>query len=130
MSDEHPLIAIEREALRRWCSGDPSGYLEISAPEVTYFDPFRVRRLDGLDALTALYGTLRGQIDSPRFELLNPRVQDHGDTAVLSFNFVSWERDGGVSRWNCTEVYVRVPGAHRIVHTHWSFTAAEDPIAG
>lgn len=124
MSDEHVVIGMERAALRRWCDGDPSGYLEISAPEATYFDPFRPVRLDGLEALTELYGSLRGMIDAPRFELLNPLVQEHGETAVLSFNYVSWDRGGGESRWNCSEVYVRLPEGFRIVHTHWSFTKA------
>ena len=41
------IIALERAALDRWGAGDPSGYLEISAPDVTYFDPFLERRLDG-----------------------------------------------------------------------------------
>jgi len=124
VSEEHVVIGMERAALRRWCDGDPSGYLEISAPEVTYFDPFRPARLDGLDALTALYGSLRGMIDAPRFELINPRVQEHGDAVVLSFNYVSWDRGGGESRWNCTEVYDRRPEGFRIIHTHWSFTKA------
>ena len=127
MSDEHVVVGLERAALRRWCDGDPSGYLEISSPEVSYFDPFRPVRLDGLAALAELYGSLRGMIDAPRFELLNPRVQEHGDVAVLSFNYVSWDRGGGGSRWNCTEVYVRRPEGFRVVHTHWSFTGAGLP---
>lgn len=43
------LVALETAALTRWCAGDPSGYLEISAPEVTYFEPFLPRRSTGGD---------------------------------------------------------------------------------
>jgi hypothetical protein len=43
----------------RWCKGDPDGFLEISAPNVVYFDPFLERRIDGLDALTRYYDALR-----------------------------------------------------------------------
>ena len=32
------IIATERAALDRWGRGDPQGFLEIMAPEVTYFD--------------------------------------------------------------------------------------------
>lgn len=32
------VIALERAALDRWGKGDPKGFLEIYAPEVTYFD--------------------------------------------------------------------------------------------
>ena len=122
MTEAEQIIALERTALERWCNGDPSGFLEISAPEVVYFDPFLPRRIDGLKALSAYYESLRGKVYAKRFELLNPAVQMIGDAAILTFNFVSWAEDGGKSRWNCTEVYRRAADAWRIVQTHWSFT--------
>lgn len=84
------IIATERAALDRWGKGDPSGYLEISAPEVVYFDPFLERRLDGLDALTEYYETIRGKIRIDRDEIINPKVQVYGNAAVLTFNYVSY----------------------------------------
>lgn len=33
------IIALERAALDRWGKGDPKGFLETYAPDVTYFDP-------------------------------------------------------------------------------------------
>jgi ketosteroid isomerase-like protein len=123
MKQEHEVIAMERAALKRWLSGDPSGFLEISAPDVVYFDPMIERRLDGLEALTAYYEPLRGKIFASRFELLNPLVQLIGDAAVLTFNFVSYAgSEGRVMFWNCTEVYRRTHGTWRIVQTHWSHT--------
>ncbi len=53
MDPTEELIALERRALERWCRGDPSGFLEIAAPDIVYFDPFVERRIDGLPALTA-----------------------------------------------------------------------------
>jgi hypothetical protein len=44
------IIALERSALDRWITFDPQGYLDLSAPEVTYFDPMRDKRVDGLEA--------------------------------------------------------------------------------
>ena len=58
------IIALETGALDRWCAGDPDAFLALSAGDVTYFDPFREKRLDGHDALTRLYDGLRGQIDA------------------------------------------------------------------
>jgi ketosteroid isomerase-like protein len=117
------LVALERAALARWCSGDPSGFLELSAPDVVYFDPYRDRRVDGLEALTRIYEELRGKIFAKRFELLNPRVQRAGDCAVLTFNFVSYGgSEGDALRWNCTEVFRRDPAGWRIIQTHWSYT--------
>jgi hypothetical protein len=56
------LLLLERAALKRWCKGDPSGFLELCAKDVVYFDPFLDQRLDGLPALTAYYESLRGKI--------------------------------------------------------------------
>jgi ketosteroid isomerase-like protein len=115
-------IGLERRALERWGKGDPSGFLEISARDVVYFDPFQARRLNGIDELRALYESIRGQVQVARFELIDPRVQTAGDMAVLTFNYVAEGTNEVTSRWNCTEVYRRDDGAWRIIQTHWSFT--------
>ena len=54
------IIAIERAALDRWGRGDPQGYLETYADEVTYFDPVAATRIDGLDAMKAYYAPFAG----------------------------------------------------------------------
>ncbi len=115
------IVALETRALERWCKGDPSGFLEISAADVVYFDPFVDKRVDGLGALTRYYEALRGQVSADSFELLRPRVQSVGPMAVLTFNFESVGA-GGRMRWNCTEVYRHDPDGWRIVQTHWSLT--------
>ena len=116
------IIALERAALTRWGNGDPSGFLEINAPDVVYFDPYVPRRVDGLEALTACYRPIWGKIRFDRFELLNPHVQVVGDVAVLTFNYVSYKGDES-DRWNCTEVYRRsATGTWQIIQTHWSYT--------
>ncbi len=71
-------------------NGDPSGFLEISAPDIVYFNPYLARRVDGLDALVEDYEALRGTIVFDRFELLNPLVQFGEGMAVLTFNYVSY----------------------------------------
>src|SRR5206468_1817455 len=46
--------------------------------------------------------------------------------AVLTFNLVDYgaQVDGGpknTARWNSTEVYQRLNGSWKIVHSHWSY---------
>jgi hypothetical protein len=121
-TESHRIINMEERALARWCRGDPSGFLEISAPDVVYFDPFQKDRVDGLPALTAYYESIRGRVSADRWELVRPLVQLAGEAAVLTFQFVSW--GGQTVRWNCTEVYRRDGGEWRIIQTHWAFAAA------
>ena len=116
------IIDLERRALERWGKGDPSGFLEISANDVVYFDPYQARRLNSINELRALYDSIRGQVSVARFELIDPRVQAVDGMAVLTFNYVAEGTNEATSRWNCTEVYRRDAGTWRIIQTHWSFT--------
>jgi ketosteroid isomerase-like protein len=115
------VLALERAALDRWGKGDPGGYLDLCADEVTYFDPFTEQRVDGRAALAAWYEPIRGKIKIDRDEIVNPRVQIVGDVAILTFRFVS-QGSEGTALWNATEVYQRFGEEWKIVHTHWSFT--------
>lgn len=132
-SEDHSaekIIAMERAALDRWGKGDPQGYLEIMAPEVTYFDPNQERRTDGLEAMKALLAPITGKVKIDRYEMINPTVQRSGDVAVLTFNLVDQGTPpGGTApitvRWNSTEVYRRIDGNWKIIHSHWSYTKPE-----
>lgn len=118
------IVGMERAALNRWGKGDPSGFLEICAPDVVYFDPNLEHRIDGRDALGKYYETIRGKVSIERYKLLNPFVQRVGDAAVLTFNYVSYGEAEDEYRWNCTEVYRRSGKDWKIIQTHWSYTLA------
>ena len=115
------LIVLESAALRRCGNGDPSGFLEICAPDVVYFDPYLEKRINGIEALTRYYKTIWGQVHFDRFELIDPCVQASGDLAVLTFNYASYTGETS-SRWNCTEVYRQSSDGWKIIQTHWSYT--------
>jgi ketosteroid isomerase-like protein len=115
------ILGLERAALDRWAKGDPSGFLELSADDVVYFDPVLEKRIDGRAALTKYYEAVRGKVKLDRYELVDPKVQRKGKMAVLTFNFVSWSGEKQ-SRWNCTEVYRHDASGWRIIQTHWSPT--------
>lgn len=124
------IIAIERAALDRWGKGDPQGYLEIMAPDVTYFDPTREKRIDGLAAVKEYILPSTGKIRIDSYEMINPQVQRDGDVAILTFNLMDTvkrpDREEKVTvRWNSTEVYRRIDGNWKIVHSHWSYTKPE-----
>jgi ketosteroid isomerase-like protein len=124
------LMALESAAMERWRQGDPWGFTELCAPDVTYFDTGTPQRLNGLEALKAEYAAREGQIHYDVMEFIDPRVQSHGDMAVLLYRFFSTtlNPDGSISRrtpWNCSEVFARIECQWRIIHTHWSFIRGE-----
>jgi ketosteroid isomerase-like protein len=124
-----PIITLERAALDRWGKGDPGGYLELYARDVTYFDPAREKRIDGIDAMTQLLEPIRGLVKVDRYEMIAPHVYRSGDIAVLTYNLISHSRrpDGSaaVTRWNVSAVYRQIDGGWKIVHHHFSYTKPE-----
>ena len=124
------IIALERSALDRWITFDPHGYLALSAPEVTYFDPSRDKRVDGLETLRVLLEQikqLKGSITEPRYEMLDPKVQQYREVALLTYNLTNYGRVSGgpeavLVRWNSSELYARVGEKWKLVHSHWSYT--------
>jgi ketosteroid isomerase-like protein len=124
------IIALERGAPERWGQGDPQGYIEIYAPDVTYFDPVQEKRIDGLDALAAMLAPYTGKIHVDRFDMIDPKVQHHGEIAVLTFNLVSYrtQPEGTevvIARWNATAVYRAMEGTWKSIHVHWSYITPE-----
>ena len=125
---DEEILSLERGALDRWGKGDPGGFLELYAPNVTYFDPMREKRIDGLDAMKAILEPIRGMITVSSYEIISPDVYRSGDVAVLSYNLVSHGLgpDGKpiTTRWNSSTVYGRISGKWKIVHSHFSITKA------
>ena len=124
------IVALERGALDRWGKGDPKGYYDLMAGSVTDFDPTTAQRVDGFAALKAHFAPFEGKIAIDRYEMIDPKMQREGNLAILTFNLVdSGARvagvDQGTRRWNSTEVYQRVDGMWKIVHSHWSYVKPE-----
>jgi uncharacterized protein (TIGR02246 family) len=124
------LMKLESNAMERWRKGDPWGFIEISAPDVTYFDTGTPQRINGREALRAEYAQREGKIFYDVMDFIDPTVQICGDMAVLFYRFLStWlNPDGSVSHrtpWNCTEVFVYTAGEWKIIHTHWSYIRGE-----
>ena len=120
------LMALESAAMERWRKGDPWGFIEISAPEVTYFDTGTSQRLDGRETLSSEYERRAGKIYYDVMDFIDPQILVCGDIAVLVYRFLSTQLypDGSIKNrtpWNCTEVFSREHGPWQIIHTHWSF---------
>ena len=124
------VMALESAAMERWRKGDPWGFIELYAPEITYFDTGTPQRINGLDAMRSEMVQREGKIHYDVMEFITPRTQVQGNLAVLTYRFFSTllNPDGSIlSRipWNCSEVYVRIDGKWWIVHNHWSLIRGE-----
>jgi len=125
------ILALERQAMDGWLKGNPDPALAITDPEITYFHIMTEKRIDGLPALTPLFETYRGMPLFDSYEIVDPKVQISGDTAVLTYILV--RHNGAVaSRWNATQVYQRKKEGWRVIHTHYSQTkpATAQPAMG
>ena len=101
------------------------GLVETAAEDIVYFDPSAEWRITGLAAFGERMASIKGHIHAEHFEMLNPAVQAHGDVAVLTFNYRSWNGeapDPVASSWNSTEAYVRTAAGWRLLQSHWSLT--------
>jgi ketosteroid isomerase-like protein len=114
------IITMEKKALEKLNKGNPSGYLEIYANDITYFDPFQEKRFDGFENVKTFYESMQGTIYIEHYEMIDPVVQTVGEAAILSYNLVSYIGND-VFREKCTEVYSQQPDKQwRIIHSHWS----------
>lgn len=127
------LVALERSALDGWIRLDPQGYLDLYAPDLSYFDPTTEGRIAGVDAMRTRLAPMKDMklpFADVRYELIDPQVQQHADVALLTFNLVNYGRlpdsaERELARWNATEVYSRIQGRWKIIHSHWSYMQAQ-----
>jgi ketosteroid isomerase-like protein len=120
------ILRLERSALDRWGKGDPGGFLELYATDITYFDPVTAARIDGHQAMVDYYGPWVAKIQIARYEMLNPHVVVDGNMALLTYNLVNYIQDAQGAKsvgscWNSTTVY-QYRGTWKTIHSHWSFT--------
>lgn len=113
------IIALERNALE---SGDPTAFVKLSAPDVSYLDPSLDKPIKGVEALAKFYAGFPADTDPAPGEMSDATVQEMGNIAVLSFHYVAHKGGRREMSWNCTEVYRKTDTGWRIVNTHWSLT--------
>ncbi len=121
------ILMLERGTLDRWGKGDPGGFLELYAGDITYFDPLTAARIDGHQAMEDYYHPWVGNVQVARYEVVNPRVIVDGNMGLLTYNLVNYITDTkGLeslgSRWNSTTVYQCRGDTWKAIHSHWSFT--------
>ena len=111
--------------LARWYSGDPLGYAELYAEDLTYFDPGTETSLQGIESLRAYYEPLVDRFHIDRYETDDFRLQHHVEIAILTFTLSEYAAgDDPTVVWKVTHAYRQVDGEWRVIHGHFSQVAA------
>ena len=128
---ENPRVAAEIMELARsqWAAeiaGQTIDEQMVSvADDYTEFNPTWPTRIDGKTLSARLDGAALANQGSRSIvgDMLNPKVQVYGDTAILSYNFFGLEqdKDGKVkpTRAKSSRVYVKQGGQWMLVHANF-----------
>ena len=116
------LLALDIAALDVWYGeSNPTLYAEQFADKATYFDPWAAGKVED-DAIKEYLMGFTGKIPNCSYEILNPRVDLFGDTAVFTFTVdATVKADGSVVHWNTIHVFTRTRDGWEKVHANWSF---------
>ena len=116
------LLALDIAALDVWYGeSDPTIYTQQFADKATYFDPWSGGKVED-DAIKEYLMAFTGKIPDCNYEILNPRVDLYGDTAVFTFTVDSTVKaDSSVVYWNTTHIFTRTKDGWEKVHANWSF---------
>ena len=123
MSDADEVLAITRQMLDAMYTADPEVHRRHCTEDMSSFEwyiaPYRIDGLEfHLDLIKA-----GGNGTPTRLDLLTPRVQVYGDTAIVNYTLLKTMAAGGkaeFSRMNETRVFVRQEGVWKMAHLHKS----------
>lgn len=125
-NDEQEILAFLDKHLRSVFTQDVDTYVATTSEELSLYEWWVTpHRQDGLDFhLFMIEQAWSGTTGEFRYDLLEPRIQRYGDTAVVSYTFMlsRVEEDGRISHQSHNEsrVLVKQAGAWQVVHVHKS----------
>ncbi len=126
---EEEVLAITRQMLDAMYTADPEVHRRHCAEDMSSYEWYIApNRIDGLEFhLKLIEGGGNGA--PSRLDLLTPRVQVYGDTAIVNYTLLKTDfaAPGALtppkfSTINETRVFVRLEGVWKMVHLHKSPT--------
>ena len=120
------ILALELATYETYYGeSDPTAWVELFAGKATYIEPWSDNRIED-SAIKEHMMAFAGKIPNFHYEILNPRVDLCGDTAVFTFNLETTDpKDSKVTGlWKGTAVFTRTDDGWEKVHAHFSSTMA------
>lgn len=127
------LVEFERSIQWRWSSGDPTGYMDALAVDVTYVDPLAEDLLVGRDAVREHFQRIYAPAGITRQEYLNEHARSIGtDEGLLVFTFNTYQQDDNGDEklflsWNMTLTFRKSGDSWLMTHGHLSLRNAWAP---
>lgn len=119
--DANIILNKEKAALTKWANRDVWGYLNLFAEDATYFDPGTKMKLRGYESIKDYIAPWDGKVYSPSYEIINRDIRIIEKTGILTYNLYNFDEKGDTTAlWNSTEIYQKIKGNWKIVHSHWS----------
>ena len=133
---DDPKVAAEIMALARaqWAAEaagqSAAEQMATAADDYTEFNGDYPSRIDGKALNVRMWeATMTDGSKTLVADMVNPRVQVYGDTAILSYNFVGVvrDKDGKVtpSAAKSTRVYAKIGGKWMLVHANFAPAASK-----
>ena len=117
------LVAKQKAVLDPYvANSDPAPYVAMYADEVTYIDPNSGGVLANQAARDFLM-SYAGLIPPFTYEIVEPKVDLLGDTAVFTFICELFLEGEPAVTYTTTEIHERAGDGWELVHAHWSVPA-------
>ncbi len=122
---EHEVWDTLRRHLNSVFSGDVKTYVDTTSEDLSLYEWWITpHRQDGLDFHRFMIEHRWAGTGDYRYDLLEPRLQLYGDTAIVTYTFMlsTANPEGGVEHrtHNESRVLIKRDGQWKVVHVHKS----------
>ncbi len=116
------VIALEKEALDGWSSGNALEYGIHAHPEQTYFDNLGAQHtVAGIENIRKYVSNAFAELVEHQYEMVDLKARQYGDTVILTYQYHPTLPDGSPSaNWAATVIYARFDNDWKMVHAGWT----------
>jgi ketosteroid isomerase-like protein len=108
-------------ANEKWASGDPLGFVECAADDITWIDDLGAQLpVSGKEALQAYLENFKGQIPPHEHELSDMAFQFYDDMVIISYRYNGTFDGEPADPWKVSSVYQYSKDGWYSVHENWS----------
>lgn len=109
------------QAAEKWASGNPTGYAEYAANDITWVDDLGAMfPVSGKDSLKAYLENFTGQIPAHDHVLSDMAFQFYGDMAIVTYRYTGTFEGIQADPWKVSAVFKYSENDWFSVHENWS----------